>query len=437
MINKALLEQFPVDDAVSRKYAGLHFEELFQNEMVRRIFAEGKRVDDRGLDEIRPLATSVGLVPRVHGSGMFQRGDTQVLSIVTLSSPSNEQIFDTMRLNDEKRRYFHHYNFPPFSVGEAQPMRGPGRREIGHGALAEKALLAVLPPKEQFPYTIRVVSEVLSSNGSSSQGSICGSSLSLMDAGVPIKQPVAGIALGIAFKAPNSKAEYKILTDIQDVEDYDRSMDFKVAGTSTGITAIQLDIKFDGLTLAMVQAVFVKAKQARQTLLANMQATLAAPRKELSQFAPRIEILQIEVEQIGELIGPGGKVINKIIDETGVAIDIEDDGKVYVTAADPGAMKKALELIKGVVKKVVPGEIYTGTVIKIIADRNNPSKQIGAIVSLTPNQDGMIHISQLANERVEKVTDVVKEGDEVKVKVLEVDRVNGKISLSRKALLNR
>ncbi len=435
-VNKALLDQFLVDDTISRKFAGIKFESLFQAAMIDRIFKESKRVDDRGLDEIRPISVDVALVPRVHGSGMFMRGDTQVLSIATLSSPSNEQILDTMRL-DEKRRYFHHYNFPPFSVGEAKPARGPGRREIGHGALAEKALLAVLPSKDQFPYTMRVVSEVMSSNGSSSQGSICGSSLALMDAGVPIKRPVAGIALGIAFQQPMSKANYRILTDVQDVEDHEYSMDFKVAGTTEGITAIQLDIKFDGLTMEMVKETFTKAKTARMYLLEQMTKCIPQPRAELSPFAPRIKIMQIDPEQIGELIGPGGKTINKIIDATGVSIDIEEDGKVFITATDMAAMTKAVELVQGIVKKVAVGEIYTGEVVKIIADRMNPNKQIGAIVSLTANQDGMIHISQLDHYRVEKVTDVVKEGDMVKVQVMEVDRVTGKIALSRKALLDK
>ncbi len=413
-------------------YAAAEFDHLFANEMISRIFNEGKRVDGRGLDEIRPLSTDVAIIPRVHGSGMFKRGDTQVLSIATLSSPGNEQILDTMR-RDEKRRYFHHYNFPAFSVGEAQPSRGPGRREIGHGALAEKALMAVLPTKEEFPYTIRVVSEVLSSNGSSSQGSACGSSLALMDAGVPIKRPVAGIAMGIAFKDAG-KENYKILTDLQDVEDYDRSMDFKVAGTSEGITAIQLDIKFDGLTMNMVKEVFEKAKTARMQLLDVMKATLAEPRKELSPYAPRIETIQIQKEQIGELIGPGGKVINGIIEKTGVQIDIEETGLVFVTAMEATAMEQALLLIRAITKRIEIGEVYIGTVVKIVADRNS-GKEIGAIVQLTPNQDGMIHISQVDNQRIEKVSDILKEGDKVKVKVVDIDREKGRIGLSRKALL--
>ncbi|EKD76730.1 MAG: hypothetical protein ACD_43C00009G0009 [uncultured bacterium] len=427
-----LKAMFTEEQADQASAASAEFDKLFAAEMMSRIFTDGKRVDGRSLDEIRPLQAMVGVVPRVHGTGMFKRGDTQVLSIVTLSSPGFEQIIDTMRF-DEKRRYFHHYNFPPFSVGEAQPMRGPGRREIGHGALAEKALLAVLPPKEKFPYTIRVVSEVLSSNGSSSQGSACGSSLALMDAGVPITRPVAGIAMGIAFRSQD-KSDYKILTDLQDVEDYDRSMDFKVAGTIQGITAIQLDIKFDGLTLAMVKEVLDKAKTARQQILAVMTQTLPEPRKELSKYAPRIETIQIQKDQIGELIGPGGKVINGIIEQTGVQIDIEETGLVFITAVDKTAMEKALQMVNAITKRIEIGEEYTGEVVKIVADRNS-GKQIGAIVQLTPNQDGMIHISQVAKERIDKVTDVIKEGDTVRVKVVDIDHEKGRIGLSRKALL--
>lgn len=427
-----LKAMFTAEQADAAKAAVAEFNHLFAAEMVRRIFEDGKRVDGRALDEIRPLQAAVGLVPRVHGTGMFKRGDTQVLSVVTLSSPGFEQIVDTMRF-DEKRRYFHHYNFPPFSVGEAQPMRGPGRREIGHGALAEKALMAVLPDKETFPYTIRVVSEVLSSNGSSSQGSACGSSLALMDAGVPITRPVAGIAMGIAFRSED-KSDYKILTDLQDVEDYDRSMDFKVAGTKEGITAIQLDIKFDGLTLAMVKEVLERSKTARLQILDVMTAVLPEPRKDLSKYAPRIQTIQIAKDQIGTLIGPGGKMINGIIEQTGVQIDIEETGLVFVTAVDKAAMEKAVAIINSITKQVEIGEEYTGEVVKIVTDRNS-GKEIGAIVQLTGNIDGMIHISQVAKERIEKVTDVIKEGDMVKVKVVDIDREKGRIGLSRKALL--
>lgn len=432
---KDLKVQLAEEDPKLVKFAVKHFDHLFAEEMIRRIFEDGKRVDDRGLDEIRHIEVDVDLIPRVHGSGMFSRGDTQILSVVTLGSPSFEQILDTMRL-DEKRRYFHHYNFPPFSVGEAKPMRGPGRREIGHGALAEKALLAVLPKQADFPYTIRVVSEVLSSNGSSSQGSICGSSLALMAAGVPISEPVAGIAMGIALRGQGTKDQYVILTDMQDVEDYDQSMDFKVAGTRSSITAIQLDIKLDGLTLQMVKDTLEKAKVARVSLLDKMTAVIPEPRKELSEFAPRIETLKIDPTRIGELIGPGGKVINGIIDKTGAQIDIEEDGLVFVTATSGDSMQQTIKMINEIFKQVEVGEVYTGEVVKIIEDRNNPGKEIGAIVQLTANIDGMIHISQVANERINKVSDVLKEGDDVTVKVLEVDRASGRVSLSRKAMLD-
>lgn len=430
-----LKELFSTEEAGAVKYASKHFEKLFADEMIRRIFDDGKRVDDRGLDEIRPIDVEVDLVPRVHGSGLFSRGDTQVLSITTLSSPSKEQILDTMRL-DEKRRYFHHYNFLPFSVGEAKPVRGAGRREIGHGALAEKAIIPVLPDKDVFPYTVRVVSEVLSSNGSSSQGSICGSSLALMSAGVPIKAPVAGIAMGIALRGAGTKDDYVILTDMQDVEDYDQSMDFKVAGTRESITAIQLDIKLDGLTLQMVKDTLEKAKVARVFLLDKMEAVIPQPHKELSEHAPRIQTIKIDASRIGELIGPGGKVINGIIDETGVEIDIEEDGSVFITSVSSEGMAKTLEMIEDIFKQIEVGEVYTGKVIKIIEDRNTPGKEIGAIVQLTANHDGMVHISQVANERIDKVSDVIKEGDDVTVKVMEVDKMSGRVSLSRKAMLN-
>lgn len=417
------------------KFALKHLGKLFTDAMIERIFTEGKRVDDRALDEIRPLSAEVETIPRVHGSGVFQRGDTQVLSIATLSSPGNEQIFDTMRL-DEKHRYFHHYNFPPFSVGEAFPMRGPGRREIGHGALAEKALLAVLPAKEDFPYTIRVVSEVLSSNGSSSQGSICGSSLALMQAGVPITAPVAGIAMGIALRNSDSKDEYRILADMQDIEDYDRSMDFKVAGTEKGITAIQLDIKLDGLTLQMVKDTLDGAQVARNKILEVMKAAIAEPRSELSPYAPRVFTMKIDEEKIGELIGPGGKVIKSIVEATGATIDIEDGGIVYITAEDATAMEKAKVMVTAIVKDIEVGEIYEGEVVKIVADRNS-GKEIGAIVQLTEHRDGMIHISQVDNKRIDKVSDILKVGEMVKVKVVEIDKEKGRIGLSRKVLLDQ
>lgn len=400
---------------------------------VRKLGLEsGKRPDGRAFDEIRSLSALVGVFPRTHGSAVFNRGETQVVSIVTLGAPGDEQTLDGMEISG-KKRYMHHYNMPPFSVGEVKPLRGVNRREIGHGALAEKALIPVLPPKEIFPYTIRVVSEVLSSNGSTSQASVCGSTLSLMDAGVPITRPVAGISMGLMID-PQNKKNYKILTDIQGLEDHAGYMDFKVAGTEKGITAIQLDIKLDGIPMEIVRETIGSARDVRMKILEVMKRAIVEPRKELSRYAPRIETLRIDPEKIGDLIGPAGKVINKIIDETGVSIDIEDDGLVLITSTEPEGMKKALELVKAITKEVIAGEIYEGKVTQIVRDRMRGS-EIGAIVQITPNQDGMVHISQLALERVNKISDVVKLGDTIKVQVVEIDKERGRISLSRKALL--
>ena len=327
----------------------------------------------------------------------------------------------------------HHYNFPGYSVGEVKPLRGPGRREIGHGALAEKALVPVLPKDEDFPYTIRVVSEVLGSNGSSSQASICGSTLSLMDAGVPIKKPVAGIAMGVVVD-DNNKNNYKILTDIQGIEDHAGHMDFKIAGTRDGITAIQLDIKLGGISYQVVEETLAKAKVAREKILDVMAAVISEPRAELSPYAPRITTLHIDPEKIREVIGTGGKIINEIIAACNVSIDIEQDGLVMITSTDGEGAKKAQAWIEGIVKEIVPGEIYEGQVLKIVTDKNKGT-EIGAIVQLTPNKDGMVHISQIAYERVNKVSDKIKVGDVVKVKVVEVDKEKNRVSLSIKDLL--
>ncbi len=435
VIMDALKAKFADEEAVAAKFAAKKFATLFQEEMITRIFTDGKRVDDRKLDELRELSAEVDLIPRVHGSGLFNRGDTQILSITTLSSPSAEQIIDTMRI-DEKRRYFHHYNFPPFSVGEAKPMRSAGRREIGHGILAEKAIIPVLPSKEEFPYTIRVVSEVLSSNGSSSQGSICGSSLSLMAAGVPITSAVAGIAMGIAFKDAEAQDEYVLLTDMKDVEDYEASMDFKVAGTRKGITAIQLDMKFGGMTLEMVEKTLEGAKVARGKILDQMDKAISTPREELSDYAPRVQTMKIDPERIGELIGPGGKIINAIIDKTGASIDIEDDGTVFIASEDGEAMKQTIAIIEDIFRTVEVGEVYNGKVVKILTDRNDTNKEIGAIVQLTNSKDGMVHISEIAHDRINKVSDVIKEGEIIKVKVIAVDKMKGRISLSRREVLD-
>lgn len=389
-------------------------EKMLKKQTQKLILEKERRVDGRKLDQVRDLSVEVGILPRTHGSGLFSRGETQALSVVTLGPPSDEQTFDTME-ESGKKRYMHHYNFPKFSVGEVGPMRGPGRRDIGHGALAEKALLPVLPSKEDFPYTIRVVSEILSSNGSSSQASICGSSLSLMDAGVPITKPVAGIAMGIIVDEEDPK-NYKILTDIQGVEDSSGGMDFKVAGTKDGITSVQLDIKIDGLSKELISETLEKAKQARLQILDAMNKVIAKPRAELSQYAPRIHTMQISPDKIRDVIGPGGKVINAIIDATGVAIDIEDSGLVYITAPTPQGAEKAIEWIENLTKEVEVGEIYQGKVTRLM--------DFGAFVEVLPGQEGLVHISEMAPFRVDKVTDVVKEGEMVPAKVKEIDSQN-------------
>jgi len=418
-----------------REQAPLILERLLDEEAKRLVLAENIRVDGRAMDEIRPISCQVGVLPRTHGSALFNRGETQVLSIVTLGSPGEEQFLDTME-ETGKKRYMHHYNFPGFSVGEVAPLRGPGRREIGHGALAEKALVPVLPEKEEFPYTIRVVSEVLSSNGSTSQASVCGSSLALMDAGVPIKKAVAGIAMGII--ANEETGEYKILTDIQGIEDHSGGMDFKVAGTDQGITAIQLDVKISGLTLDICRETLIKAREARLKILAEMNKVIATPREELSKYAPRIEAFRIDPEKIREVIGRGGETINEIIEECGgrdvTKIDIEEDGLVMVTSHSAEMSKKAINWIKQLTHEIKAGEIYEGKVKQIVKDRNNNGKEIGAIVELLPSQDGMVHISEFSHQHVNKVSDIVKVGDIIKVKVLDVDKDKGRISLSVKAL---
>src|SRR3990167_2798470 len=415
-------------------YAQNEVDEAVGREAHSHVMKHDIRVDGRKTNQVRPLSSEVGLVPRAHGSGLFNRGETQVLSVVTLGGPGDKQTIDDME-GDSEKPYMHHYNFPGFSVGEVKPMRGAGRREIGHGALAEKALVQVLPKDKQvFPYTIRVVSETLSSNSSSSQASICGSSLALMDAGVPIKAPVAGIAMGL-MTDPAGKA-YKVLTDIQGIEDHAGDMDFKIAGTKTGITAIQLDIKLGGISLDICKDALSGAKTAREQILEVLTTTIAAPRAELSEYAPRIVSIQIDKEKIGEVIGPGGKVINKIIEETGVEIDIEEDGLVMITSTDAEMMKKAKKWVEDIVKDIQIGEVYEGEVVQIVKDRNSGS-EIGAIVQLTPGKDGMVHISALSHERVPSVSSVVKVGDVVKVKVVDIDAERGRIGLSMKALTER
>ena len=397
------------------------------------VLSQNKRVDGRALEEIRPLSAEVGVLPRTHGSGLFQRGETQVLSIVTLGSPGDEQTLDTMEESGTKR-YMHHYNFPPFSVGEVKPLRGPSRRDIGHGALAEKALEVLLPTKEDFPYTVRVVSEVLSSNGSSSQASVCGSSLALMDAGVPVVAPCAGIAMGL-ITDPADKKKYRILTDIQGIEDHSGDMDFKIAGKKDGITAVQLDIKLGGISLEIVRETLDKARAARMKILEVMNRAIAAPRPELSEYAPRIISLKVPVDKIREVIGSGGKIINEIIKTCAVeAIDIDDEGLVAITSHTAEGAQQAKEWIEAIVKVIEVGEEYEGTVTQIITDKNTGG-EIGAIVELTRGKDGMVHISQFRYDHVANVSDIVKVGDKIRVKVVEVDAERGRVSLSAKALL--
>ncbi len=399
---------------------------LFDGEMDEllheKILKEEKRPDGRKLNEVRDLYAEVGLLKRVHGSSLFVRGNTQSLSLTTLGAPGDQQLVETMEFSG-KRRFMLHYNFPPYSVGEVRPMRGPGRREIGHGALAEKALRSLIPDQATFPYTIRLVSEILSSNGSSSMATVCAGSLSLMDAGVPIKRPAAGIAMGLILDKEGK--EYKVLTDIQGPEDHHGDMDLKVAGTADGITAMQMDVKIQGLTVDMLEKSLAQAKEARLHILETMNKALPGPRQELSPFAPRILTLQIDPSQIGEVIGPGGKVINKIIEDTGVTtIDIEEDGKVFITAEDKDSAQKAYEQISLLVKEYRVGDIVEGNVVKIL--------EFGAIVEFGGGKDGMIHVSELRDGFVKKVEDVVKVGDFVRAKIVKME--NGKIGLSLKQL---
>ncbi|HZZ64691.1 MAG TPA: polyribonucleotide nucleotidyltransferase [Candidatus Baltobacteraceae bacterium] len=436
---EATLNKITVEEAVARAGADTHIKAMLEDPLLAKDFKkiikameeeelrvmvvdEKIRPDGRKPDEIRPIWCKVHYVPRVHGSGLFTRGQTQVLTAATLGSISDAQRLDGIVALEDKR-YMHFYNFPPYSTGETRPMRGPGRREIGHGHLAERALLPVLPKKEDFPYTLRLVSEVLESNGSSSMASVCGSSLALMDAGVPIKNHVAGVAMGLVLKGD----KYAVLTDIQGMEDALGEMDFKVAGTKNGITAIQMDIKVQGITVQIMREAMAQAKKSRFFIIDKLAETISKPNEELSKFAPRMLVIQINPDKIKDVIGPGGKIINKIIDETGVEkIDIEDDGKVFITALNGEAAEKARATVEAITKDVVAGETYMGEVTRVI--------NIGAFVKILPGKEGLVHISQLAPTRVEKVEDVVKVGDQVLVKVLEIDG-QGRINLSRKAVL--
>lgn len=396
--------------------------EDIEKDHVRKLISIDKiRPDGRATNEIRPITVEAGVLPRTHGSGLFTRGQTQVLNVLTLGSSSEDQLLDGLGLETSKR-YMHHYNFPPYSVGETRPMRGPGRREIGHGALAERALEPMIPPIEEFPYTIRLVSEVLESNGSSSMASVCGSTISLMDAGVPIKRPVAGIAMGLIKEGEY----YTILSDIQGLEDHHGDMDFKVAGTELGVTALQMDIKVDGLSREILADALKQAHEGRMFILGKILEVIPAPRAEMSPYAPRIITMNIDPDKIRDVIGPGGKVIKKIIEETGVKIDIEDSGLVMIATADAAAGERAQQIVRDLTRDVEVGEIYTGKVTRIMA--------FGAFVEVLPGKEGLVHISQLAEERVNKVEDVVNIGDTITVKVTEIDR-QGRVNLSRKEVL--
>lgn len=409
--------------AAELKDVGEVLDTVIKEEVRRLITEESVRPDGRALEEIRPITCEVGILPRTHGSALFTRGQTQAMTVVTLGVPSDVQILDGLGL-EESKRYIHHYNFPAFSVGEVRPSRGPGRREIGHGALAERALLPVIPAKEEFPYTIRLVSEILSSNGSTSQASVCGSTLALMDAGVPIKKPVAGIAMGLVKYGD----KFTVLTDIQGMEDHLGDMDFKVAGTRDGVTALQMDIKISGVSREILLKALEQAKAGRMFILGKMAAAIAGPRPELSKFAPRLVTMHIHPDKIRDVIGPGGKVIRKIIEETGVSIDIEDDGTVYIASTDEEAAKRAIANIERLTRDVEVGATYMGKVTRLMP--------FGAFVEIAPGKEGLVHISQLSDRRIGRVEDVVNIGDELLVKVTEIDR-QGRINLSHRETMPR
>lgn len=418
-------EKFAEDEELAKwmKEVRQILEDMEKNEVRRLITIDKIRPDGRKIDEIRPLASETGILPRVHGSGLFTRGQTQALTTCTLAPLGEHQIIDGLGV-EESKRFIHHYNFPQFSVGSTGPSRGPGRREIGHGALGERALAQVIPSEEDFPYMIRLVSEVLESNGSSSQASICGGTLALMHAGVPIKAPVAGIAMGLVMDDDN----YTILTDIQGMEDHLGDMDFKVAGTAAGITALQMDIKIEGITEQILTEALAQAKKARMEILANLTATIAEPNKELSPYAPKIEMIQIKPDKIKTVIGKGGETINKIIEETEVKIDIDQEGNVSIAHSDQEKINRAIEIIKELVREVELGEVYLAKVVRI--------EKFGAFVNLFGNKDALVHISQLAHERVAKVEDVLKMGDEILVKVTEIDK-QGRVNASRKVMIEK
>jgi polyribonucleotide nucleotidyltransferase len=422
-LKELLVEKFGEEGAEEKSGAASRIlEDITSNEMRRMILEENRRIDGRKLEEIRPISCAVGFLPRTHGSALFTRGQTQALGVITLGASGDSQIVDGL---DEgyRKKFLLHYNFPPFSVGEARPMRGPGRREIGHGALAERSLSKVMPSPDEFPYTVRVVSEILSSNGSSSMASVCAGSMGMMNAGVPLKAPVAGIAMGLIKEGEN----YKVLSDILGDEDHFGDMDFKVTGTEKGVNALQMDIKITGVTLDIMKNALAQAKDGRMHILGKMNEAIKEPEKELSEYAPRIIKMDIDPEKIRNLIGPGGKTIRKITEETGVQIETSDDGRVLIISPDSQANDKAIFMVKQVTEDAEVGQVYNGKVKRIM--------KFGAFVEILPGIEGMIHISQLDNNRVNKVEDVVNIGDEVKVKVIEIDG-QGRVNLSRKAVLS-
>jgi polyribonucleotide nucleotidyltransferase len=418
--NKIILEIAGEDETLAPQVSEA-FEDALRTSVRTRVLDRGIRPDGRGLTDVRPIWCEIDISPRAHGSGLFTRGETQVLTLATLGTPRDAQEMDSLQ-NTADKRYIHHYNFPPFSTGEAKPMRGASRRDIGHGALAERALVPVIPTEVEFPYTLRLVSEVLSSNGSSSMASVCGSTLALMDTGVPIKAPVAGAAMGLIKEG----SRYAVLTDILGAEDHLGDMDFKVAGTAKGITALQMDMKIQGITPAILTQALADARVARLSILEKMLAVISEPRQELKAHAPRITIVKIPVDKIGAIIGPGGKMIRSIQEQTGTKIDIEEDGSVFISATDGESSRKAREIVESLTETAVLGRIYTGKVVRV--------ENFGAFVEILPNIDGMVHISQLDTERVQSVDDVVSLGDEITVMVTGVDP-QGKIRLSRQAVL--
>ncbi|KAB7708097.1 polyribonucleotide nucleotidyltransferase [Bacillus aerolatus] len=422
-VKQTVIEKFTAEEAdeETMKQVSQTLDKLVKEEVRRLITVEKVRPDGRKIDEIRPLSSLVGILPRTHGSGMFTRGQTQVLSICTLGALGDVQILDGLGI-EESKRFMHHYNFPSFSVGETRPLRAPGRREIGHGALGERALEPIIPSEKDFPYTIRLVSEVLESNGSSSQASICASTMAMMDAGVPIKAPVAGIAMGLV----KSDENYTVLSDIQGMEDHLGDMDFKVAGTSNGVTALQMDIKIEGLSREILEEALQQAKKGRMHILEHMISAIAEPRSELSAYAPKILTMTINPDKIRDVIGPSGKQINKIIEETGVKIDIEQDGTIFISSVDAEKNNVAKKIIEDIVREVEVGQMYSGTVKRI--------EKFGTFVELFPGKDGLVHISELAEERVRKVEDVVSLGDKLLVKVIGIDD-QGRVNLSRKVVL--